>query len=177
MLNHHTITRLQINTTNIDEHIEHIRIVTTPSGCVQRRAPCCNDKLTHNDATMISAWMAAVLVAANDTSGKDRTAQATHRPRAASTHSAHRHYDKLSTQCKKRSSHPHQRRQDSVGERAATQARRGGHLGSSMTRRPASLVSVVNSRIGSQENVDNLSRPNAQRGRELAAETDAASAR
>jgi hypothetical protein len=27
-----------------------------------------------------------------------------------------------------RSSHPHQRRQDSVGERAATQARRGGHV-------------------------------------------------
>jgi hypothetical protein len=52
--------------------------------------------------------------------------------------------------------------------------------GSNMARRPTPLISFVNTRIGSQENVDDIFRSfrrSELRGRALADDSDAASAR
>jgi hypothetical protein len=84
------MARLQINATNINEHVEHGRIVTTPSGRVQRRAVIKRTQLAHNDATIDKRLDGSRARRSELTQGKDRSAQATHRPRAASTHTDHR---------------------------------------------------------------------------------------
>jgi hypothetical protein len=59
-----TITRLQINATNINEHVEHIRIVTTPAAACNG-VPSSNVRSSRTTTPRSSsAWMAAVLVAA-----------------------------------------------------------------------------------------------------------------
>jgi hypothetical protein len=100
--------------------------------------------------------MAAVLVAANDTSRKDRT-RSSDAPASSSINAQRATVNmKIPQRNAKSGLHPHQRRQDSVGERAATQAHRCGHAWQQHDT-PSSLSrQVVNSRIGSQENVDNL---------------------